>query len=301
MPARAQRIGTAPGRGGDTRVSRTRLTVRALCEDADVRLSSLGREVGFWTRGRLRWAPRPRAREARPLEDDLRALGAEGRARARRLMDRYPAIADWSRLLNPVELREDLYLLEALSLMVPAALTGPGGARTALDVGSKNGTHLPALHALCPCPWTLVELDAHRRYGNLVTRRSRGEFIAGSAPHDGCRYIAGSVLGLRSDSGRGSFDVITWTLPFVYPEPLAAWGLPDRHFQPAALLQHVLSLLSPKGALMITNQGEAERDEQQRLLAAVAVHPARITPFGPLDSPLSGFRKTRWGFRVMGG
>jgi len=282
------------------RVSPARLPRTAVCQDADVRLSSLGREAGFWIRDHLRWAPAPRARAPRPLERDLHHLDVEARARAQALLDRYPTIADWSRLLNPVEVQEDLYLLEALSLMVPAALTGPAGARSALDVGSKNGIHLPALHALCPCPWTLVELDAHRRYGNLVTRRSRGEFIAASAPHvhDGCRYLAGSVLDLRPDAGR--FDVITWTLPFVYPQPLIAWGLPDRHFQPVALLDRVLSLLTPRGALIITNQGEGERDEQRRLLSDAGVHPTRVTPFGPLDSPLSCFRKTRWGVRVMG-
>lgn len=272
-----------------------------MCQDADVRLSSLGREVGFWIRGRLAWAPRPRARDPRPLASDLHHLRAEAHARAELLLGRYPAIAGWSRLLNREELREALYVLEVLSLMAPAVLTGSEGARAALDVGSKNGTHLPALHALCPCPWTLVELDGHRRYGNLVTRRSRGEFIAASAPHRGCRYLAGSVLDLRPDSAPGRFDVITWTLPFVYPEPLAAWGLPDRYFQPAALLVHVLSLLAPNGALIIVNQGESERDEQRRLLADAGVPRDRITAFGPLDSPLSTFRRTRWGFRVMGG
>lgn len=255
------------------------------------------RALGFWLRGRFTWAPAPRPRKVRPLEHLLAAFPADARPRARALVSRHPAIADWPRWLNDVEFREALYVLEALATMLPEALTGARpDVRTALDVGSKNGTHLPALHALCPCPWTLVELDAHRRYWNLVTRRSRGQMLA--AAHPGCRYLAGSVLELSAEQGQ--FDLVTWTLPFVFPGTLDAWGLPDRFFQPELLLRHVLTLLSPEGILVIVNQGEVERDEQRRLLAQAGVADARIRVYGPLDSPLSNFRHTRWGLRVSG-
>src|SRR6185436_16650614 len=91
------------------------------------------------------------------------------------------------------------------------------------------------------------------------------------------------------------FSVITWTLPFVFVEPLRAWGLPARHFQPAVLLAHELSLLAPDGTLLIVNQEQAERDEQLRLLADAQ---ARVQDVRALDSPLSPFRSPRFGLRV---
>jgi len=241
----------------------------------------------------MRWAPAPWPRRLRPVARDLRATSAAARARAEALGREHAAIARWSRWLAPIEVQEALYVLDTLSAIVPRALTG---ARAAMDVGSKNATHLPALHALAPCPWTLVEIDSHRRYWNLVTRRSRGEQIARA--HAGCRYIAGSVRDLCADDQL--FDIITWTLPFVFEEPLAAWGLPQRFFEPAALLAHVLSLLSSRGALVIINQSECERDEQRHLLDVAGVAGDRIAAFGPLDSPLSSFRHQRWAFRVNG-
>ena len=244
----------------------------------------------------MRWAPAPWPQRLRPVARDLRGVSAAAQARAEALCREHAAIATWSRWLAPIEVQEALYVLDTLSAIVPRALCGPGGARAALDVGSKNATHLPALHALAPCPWTLVEIDGHRRYWNLVTRRSRGERIARA--HAGCRYIAGSVRDLHAEQQR--FDVITWTLPFVFEAPLAAWGLPQRFFEPAALLEHVLSLLAPGGALVIINQSEYERDEQRDLLAAAGVASGRIARFGPLDSPLSSFRHQRWAFRITG-
>jgi len=106
------------------------------------------------------------------------------------------------------------------------------------------------------------------------------------------------VRDLRAHDQR--FDLITWTLPFLFEGPLAAWGLPQRFFEPEALLAHVLSLLSPRGALVIVNQSENERDEQRDLLQAAGVSSDRIAAFGPLDSPLSSFRHQRWAFRVSG-
>lgn len=266
------------------------------CNDECVQIEAWWRDLAYRARSRVRWAPAPWPHRLRPVAHDLRTSSVAARARAEALGREHASIAGWSRWLAPIEVQEALYVLDTLSAIVPRELTGAGGARAALDVGSKNATHLPALHALAPCPWTLVEIDSHRRYWNLVTRRSRGEQIARS--HGGCRYIAGSVRDLRAANER--FDIITWTLPFVFEEPLAAWGLPQRFFEPAALLAHVLSLLSPRGALVVINQSEYERDEQRHLLDVAGVAGERIAAFGPLDSPLSSFRHQRWAFRVAG-
>jgi len=261
-----------------------------------VELEAWWRDLVYRARSHVRWAPAPWPQRLRPVARDLREASAAARARAEALCREHAVIATWSRWLAPIEVQEALYVLDTLSAIVPRELCGPDGARAALDVGSKNATHLPALHALAPCPWTLVEIDSHRRYWNLVTRRSRGERIARA--YAGCRYIAASVRELRADDQR--FDIITWTLPFVFEKPLAAWGLPQRFFEPAALLAHVLSLLAPRGALVVVNQSEYERDEQRDLLAAAGVAAERIAGFGPLDSPLSTFRNQRWAFRIAG-
>jgi hypothetical protein len=94
----------------------------------------------------------------------------------------------------------------------------------------------------------------------------------------------------------GPYDVITWILPFVHEAPLRAWGLPRRLFEPGVLLDHVLSLLAPDGLLFIVNQGLAEAATQEHMLRI------RSLPFdalGALENPLSPFRKTRFGYRIL--
>jgi hypothetical protein len=150
---------------------------------------------------------------------------------------------------------------------------------------------LPALHTAVPGPWDLVELDAHRRYADLSTRRAHGERVARA--HAGCRYIAGSVAELQ-----GQYGVVIWFLPFLFEEPLRAWGLPRRFFAPEALFGHVLDRVAPGGSLLIVNQGERERDRQRDLFAARGV---QAIPLGLLESPLSPFRRKRFGWRWTAG
>ena len=121
-------------------------------------------------------------------------------------------------------------MLDLLDRHLPALPAGPG-----LDVGAKNGVLLPALRAVWPHPWDLVELDAHRRYLDLSTRRAHGERLARAFP--GCRYMAGSVEDITE-----RYALVTWFLPFVHEGPLRAWGLPRRFFAPERLFRHVVDL-----------------------------------------------------------
>lgn len=238
-------------------------------------------ELTFRLRTRLPWSPAFRPPAARAFEDDRRALGEGARQRATRLAEAFPQVATWSSLLTFLEWHEALYVLDWLQGCERPA------ARACLDVGSKNGIHLPALRAAVAAPWTLVELDAHRRYGTGHTRRARAEALL--RPYPDCRFVASSVTTLSPAAGR--FDVITWTLPFVFVEPLERWGLPARFFDPAALLAHVLSLLAPEGILHVVNQGDRERDEQLRLLSAAG---ARVSRVEPVPAVLSPFKRQRW-------
>jgi len=243
-------------------------------------------ELGFRLRARLAWSPAFRPPRPRSFEDDCRRLRPEARARALELAQLYPQAATWSRLLGFGEWHEALFVLDWLQ-----GRERPAKARACLDVGSKNGIHLPALHAVLPVPWTLVELDAHRRYGTGHTRRARAEALLSAYP--GCHFLAASVTDVRPPPG--GFDVITWSLPFVFVEPLHRWGLPPRFFQPDRLLGHVLSLLAREGVLHLVNQGEGERDEQLRLLEVAGAHVSRVEP---LPAVLSPFRRTRWSMSV---
>jgi hypothetical protein len=240
-------------------------------------------DIAFRVRGGLRWSA-PAWRWRRGSWARVRAgLDENARARAAELRGGVGAdvIDGWGRHLDDRQLLENLYVLDLLERHLPGA-RGPG-----LEVGAKNGAILPALVAAVPAPWDQVELDAHRRYLDLSTRRGHGERVARA--HPGCRFVAGSVEDLQ-----GQYGVVVWFLPFLFEEPLAAWGLPRRFFAPAALFAHVVARVAPGGTLFIANQGEAERDRQQQLFDELALTPQSL---GRLESPLSPFRRPRFGFR----
>lgn len=192
-------------------------------------------------------------------------------------------LADWDHLFfDRPSFRESLYVLDILDRY----LDQPDLAQPALDVGCRNGGYLPGLHAWTNGPWDGVELDAHRRYCSLTTRRAHGERIARLLP--GCRYIAGNVLDLHH-----SYGFITWFLPFLEPEPLQDWGLPLRFLMPLQLLKHVWSLLLPGGRLLVINQDKEEAELQQQLFQQAGIAAQSL---GQIESPLSPFQRRRFGW-----
>lgn len=213
-------------------------------------------------------------RRLRPLR-----LPPEAAARRDQLATHY-GIASWPRFCSPLELRENLYLLDVLDRYAGR----PSGQ--CLDIGSKNWSYLPALYAWSGGPWDGVELDAHRRYLNLATRGAYAQGMAARYP--GCRYRAGSLLGVE-----GQYGFIAWFLPFVTEGPHLAWGLPRRLFQPQALLDHAWALLAPGGRLFVINQGEAEAQVQGGMFAQAGI---AARPLGEIVSPLSPFRRPRYGW-----
>jgi SAM-dependent methyltransferase len=244
-------------------------------------LADLGALLSFRLRNTLRLSAPAWRWPARRFERALVGLDEAAQARAAELRERFDLEA-WPRLLDVGALREALYTLDLLVQHLPSGATTTRG----LDVGAKHGLTLPALVAARPGPWDLVELDAHRRYLDLSTRRAHGERMAGR--FRGCRYLAGSVLHLH-----GPYDVVTWFLPFVHEGPLAAWGLPRRFFEPERLLRHVTGLVAPGGSLLVVNQGEAERDTQAALFEGLGV---RARSIGRIESLLSPFQRPRFGF-----
>jgi SAM-dependent methyltransferase len=242
----------------------------------------------FWLRNVLPWSLPAWPRTAGTWDRLMLRLSPAAQDRAGELRARHDLDA-WPRLLTPIQLHEDLALLDLLDRHLPADLPEGRG----LEVGAKNGSALPALVAASRRPWDLVELDAHRRYMTMSTRRAHGERLVGAfaSGSDGglvCRFIAGSVTSVKD-----AYAVITWILPFVHERPLRAWGLPRRFFAPLQLLRHVCSLVAPGGVLFVVNQGEGERDTQRGLFQDLGLQPNEL---GRLVTPLSPFRRPRFGF-----
>ena len=214
----------------------------------------------------------------------LNKLDAHGKQRFKTLIEKYPA-QNWATVCSEQDYQESLYILDLCDQYLSQSHISEKD-NTNLDIGSKNWGYLPGLHSFCPTSWGGIELDAHRRYWNMVTRRGYGEFIAKHFPD--CRYLAGSAEELQ-----GQYSLITWFLPFITQEPLQAWGLPIQYFQPKHLLQHAWNLLQAGGHLFIINQGLNEANIQQRLFKELEI-PA--TSLGEMKSPFSPYKKQRFGW-----
>lgn len=249
-------------------------------------LSELANEVSFRVNRALPWAPGSLKRRVADVERIVAAISPEAPARHAELGSRYDLSA-WPSVCTASEYRESLYVLDLCDRFV---VDGAAPGRC-LDVGSKNGAYLPGACTAIPSPWDAVELDAHRRYWNLATRRTHAEGLLRPWPES--RYVAGSLLELT-----GRYAVITWLLPFVVRGPFVAWGLPARFFEPERLLRHAIERLAPGGVLFIVNQGEEEATVQSSLFGAVG---ADAESLGRIDSVVSPFKKPRFGWRYRRG
>ena len=131
-----------------------------------------------------------------------------------------------------------------------------------------------------------MEVDGNQRYLNGSTRGQVARAHARRVP--GAVYRVGCVTEVP-----GAFGLVTWFLPFVTVEPLLCSGLPRRFYQPAALLEHVWSLVAPGGALVVVNQ-ERDEDEAQRALFAAASIPA--ISLGLVQSVWPAYETERYGW-----
>jgi SAM-dependent methyltransferase len=239
--------------------------------------TDLSNTLDLTLRNRLTWSPPARERaEAdvstgdprEPVWTDRYALGpARNRMTATR----------WARNLAVVELLE-----ASVSGLWPRQ---PGwGSLRVLDIGSKNFDYVDALagffswaNAGGPVEVTGIEVDAHRRYTDLRTRRAWADHYASFVP--GSRYLAGDL-----EDHQGRYDAVTWFFPFVSEFPLRRWGLPHRLFRPQALFDHAWDLLEPGGTMVIVNLNAAEEALQQGLIRARGLE---ATSAGPVPGSFS--------------
>ncbi|MCP5159210.1 MAG: hypothetical protein H6975_07270 [Gammaproteobacteria bacterium] len=274
--------GRVPDRRVLRRLSALRVSSLPCGLGMDDLISEFGRRLAWRLRNAVPWSP-PVRRWPRTLPALMRTLPVTQRAPAELLAARYD-LHRWATICDPVGFHESLYVLDVLDRYVGL----PDDPPPYLDIGCKNGGYLPGLQAWSGGPWHGVEIDAYRRYWTLTTRRACGEFVAGSLP--GCRYIAGDLLDLQ-----GGYGFITWFLPFLHETPLRDWGLPRQLLRPVDLLAHAWALLAPGGSLLVINQGEAEAERQERLFQTLGMTAQTL---GLIESPLSPFRKQRFGWRA---
>ena len=222
-------------------------------------------------------------RRIRHPQDILNRLPKEASDRYGYLSLRYNTHV-WSRVCSRTEFRESLTILDILDRYVPRAeIRG-----RCLDIGARKWGYLPGLCAYTQTPWDGVELDPHQRYLTLDTRRAHAEYMLRAYPDS--RYICGSLLELD-----GNYPLITWLLPYLSEESFSASDLPERYFQPQQLLQHAMTLLGPKGRMLIINQGENERDLQATMFEKLGI---QVKPLGRIESVFSPYRKTRYGWLI---
>lgn len=241
-------------------------------------------EIGWRMRNALRWSPplwaKPVAgRVSRVLSD----LSRDQRVRFEQI-NRLYNLSDWESVLTVSEYIENLYVLDVCEHYF-SSLPVNG---LALDVGTRNGVYLLALHAFFNTPWEGIELDAYRRYWNLCTR----EVYAGHALRirPECRYRAGSVADLRS-----TYNLVTWFLPFVFSDTLDPFGLPRRYFDPQSLLEHVHRQIQSGGHMIVVNQGQVERQAQAELFEKAGIKAQSIEE---IESIFSRFKKRRFAWIV---
>jgi len=265
-------------------------------------LASGRNRLGFALRNFLRWTlPGNTYRENACAQAGLPELGPDAAMVFQALHGRYDLrhLAQAASRERYLETLAYLEWLEYFRQQCPAAFSAIMDNALSLrwlDAGAKNWAYVEAIHAFIQTNHGQnfqldgVELDPHRRYVNLQTRRQAALSYIHGLPN--ARYYSGNLLDWRQPA-----HIISHFLPFVFQEPHLAWGLPLDYFNPQPLLNHLLSLLEPGGLLLIVNQGEAEAQAQQALLeSATRLFPVRFESLGQLPASFIEYRYPRYGW-----
>jgi hypothetical protein len=202
-------------------------------------LSNLRREFDWLLKRCLRWSAPVVRRPVQDIAIFLGRLSPEELSRYHALDARYD-LGHFAATCTVTEIFQSIDRLDLLDQHVGP--TPPGG----LDVGALNWTYLPALMAFRPGDWDGVELDGFQRYVSMDTRGAQARDRAAQFPRATYR-----VQDIHEVSGQ--WGLVTWFFPYVTPGPLVSAGLPDRFFDPVAMLRHVWSLVAPGGTLFVMN------------------------------------------------
>lgn len=209
-------------------------------------------------------------------------LSSDQKQRFDTLNEKYD-LSSWKDVCSRIEWLDNLYLLDVCDHYLDNLQS-----EISLDIGSKNWGYLPALTSFTNTPWHGVELDAFRRYWNLSSRKDHAEYMMKICSQ--CKYFPDSLTNIH-----GEYSFITWFLPFVKPEPLRYWGLPDSFFEPEKLLTHAWQLLMSGGIILIINQGEEEAGTQKTLFKNAGIEACYL---GEITSIFSTYKQPRFGWLV---
>ena len=198
------------------------------------------------------------------------------------------SLYNWYGKISEIQFKESLFQIDTLDQLFEAS--SPKTFKAMLDLGSKNWSYLPALHSFCGGCWTGIELDGNQRYLNLSTRAAHAKRVAKDfGPSE---YIVSDIL-----NHQGSYDFITWFLPFISLGSLKSWGLPEEFYKPEEMMRHVHKLLMKKAFIVIVNQGEKEYYLQEKLLKDFP--DLKVLKRGKIDALLSPFTRERYGWLLQ--
>ncbi|MGB0591317.1 MAG: hypothetical protein ACPGU1_16695 [Myxococcota bacterium] len=230
-------------------------------------LSNLRREFDWFLKRCLRWSAPVVRRPIGEIAPFLERLSEAELRRYHALTEVYD-LSRFAETCTVTELFQSIDRLDLLDQHVGA--TPPGG----LDVGALNWTYLPALTAFKPGPWLGIELDGFQRYVSMDTRGAQARHRASQFP--GATYRVQDVHMVE-----GQWGLVTWFFPYVTPGPLISAGLPDRFFDPVAMLKHVWSLVAPGGTLFVMNVDLNEDGYQRELFDRAGIE---VTQLGRIVS-----------------
>lgn len=164
-----------------------------------------------------------------------------------------------------------------------------------LDVGAARWAYAPALYQFFALAHseqprqvylTGIELDPYRLdeegYSCVDYALS---YLDPVASH--IRYLNQDVL---SFSPQQPYDLISLFRPYITHQEHLFGGLPLEFYKPDALLSHLMSLLQPEGALLLSHSHPETLASEQALLAAVGLPPLVHAAFcSRLSQRLRGF------------
>ena len=243
------------------------------------RLHSLRHGFSLWLSERLR---RTRGVHRETPAHALPALAAAETAAIEALRRRYGAECERHRGATTA-LRSYEYLDILHRAFAQAGVDPPTGGALC-DVGSANFWYARALSAFFrPTSVLGVEVEGYRRYKD---GRSRHDYAAGYlADLPAARFEIADYTRHTEPA-----DLITAWFPFVSTAAILAWRLPLGLLQPAALFGRVRANLTPRGAFLMVNHGEAEARTARALCDAAGLG---LRFIGPVSTPLAAHRARR--------